>query len=186
MRRLGIFSLALGAALAASAVAVGAGAEVRIHRLHLPPPPTVAAGDGAIPVAGEQPVATVPPVVTQPEPPPVTTPPVAPPPTAPAFSCTASGGGATADATGTMVDEAITLAPATVASAATLRFRGINNGVETHNLSLRDASGTKLCGTPNLTNGQAETFVVMGLPPGTYTIYCTIHPVAMRVPLTVS
>jgi plastocyanin len=104
----------------------------------------------------------------------------------PAIGCTASGGGTTADATGTLIDEAITGLPATLAVAATLRFRGVNQGAETHNLSLRDSGNTKLCGTPNLSGGQAETFVVTNLPPGTYQLYCTIHPASMRQTLTVS
>jgi plastocyanin len=188
MSRGPILSLAFAATLVAAAVAAGAGAEVRVHRLHLPPPPAVAPGTETSPVDSGQPVVPAP-VVTQPvTPPPVTdpAPPPVTPPVTPAFGCTASGGGTTADATGTLIDEAITGLPATLAVAATLRFRGVNQGAETHNLSLRDSGNTKLCGTPNLSGGQAETFVVTNLPPGTYQLYCTIHPVSMRQTLTVS
>jgi plastocyanin len=190
MSRGAIFSLALAATLVAAAVAVGAGAEVRIHRLHLPPPPAAAEGGGALPIDSGAPAVPAAPVVTQPAAPaPVVTNPAPPPvvpPAAPALGCTATGGGATADVTGTLVDEAITLAPATVAAGATLRFRGVNQGAETHNLSLRDSTNTKLCGTPDLAGGQADTFVVTNLPPGTYQLYCSIHPLAMRQTLTVS
>ncbi len=68
----------------------------------------------------------------------------------------------------------------------TLRFRGVNQGSETHNLSLRGANNVKLCGTPDLSGGQAETFIVTNLPPGTYTLYCTIHAGSMHQTLTVS
>jgi plastocyanin len=68
-----------------------------------------------------------------------------------------------------------------------LRFRGVNTpGSTTHNLSLRDSGNTRLCGTPNLTAGAAETFIVTNLPPGSYELYCTIHPNSMHEALTVS
>jgi plastocyanin len=74
-----------------------------------------------------------------------------------------------------------------VAAAATLRFRGVSQpGSTTHNLSLRTTTGMKLCGTPNLAGGTADTFAVTGLAPGSYVIYCTIHPVSMQQPLTVN
>jgi plastocyanin len=170
--------------LAAAAVAAGAG--VRIHRLHLPPPPAVASGGVAAPIESGTPASPPAPGVTQPvTPPPVTTPsPVVPPVTA-AIGCTTSGGGTTAEATGTLSDYALALAPASVSSAPSLRFRGVNQGADTHNLSLRDAGNHKLCGTPNLTGGQAETFIVTNLPPGTYELYCTIHSGSMHQTLTV-
>jgi plastocyanin len=184
MRRAVFLSLALVATLAVAAVAVGAGVEGRMHRLHLPPPPVAAAGNVSDPIESGTPAA---PVVTTPETtsPVTTTPPVVPP-VAPAIGCTPAGGGTTADATGTLSDYAIALSSATVASGATLRFRGTNAGADTHNLSLRDSSDTRLCGTPNLRGGQAETFIVTNLPPGTYELYCTIHPLAMHQTLTVS
>jgi plastocyanin len=187
MRRGPFLSLAVVATLVVSAVAVGAGAEMRVHRLHLPPPPAVGPGEVADPIESGTPSSPAPPVITQPVmPPPVTSPPPVVPPVNPAIGCTASGGGTTADATGTLSDYAVALAPAGVASAATLRFRGVNDGADTHNLSLRDSGNHKLCGTPNLTGGQAETFVVTNLPPGTYELYCTIHSGSMHQTLTVS
>jgi plastocyanin len=74
-----------------------------------------------------------------------------------------------------------------VASAATLRFRGLNQAASTtHNLSLRQGNGAKICGTPNLAGGATETFIVTNLPPGSYTLYCAIHPTSMHQVLTVS
>jgi plastocyanin len=165
---------------------VGAGAGVRIHRLHLPPPPAIASGEVATPIESGTPASPPAPVVTQPTQPPVTAPPPVVPPVTPAVGCTTSGGGPTADATGTLSDYALALAPASVASAPALRFRGMNQGADTHNLSLRDSGNHKLCGTPNLTSGQAETFIVTNLPPGTYELYCTIHSGSMHQTLTVS
>jgi hypothetical protein len=171
MRRGALLSLAVAATLVAGAVAIAAGAEGRIHRLHLPPPPAVAAGAVADPIESGAPTipTPAPPVVTPPvTPPPVTTPPPVVPPVTPAVGCTATGGGATADATATLTDDVLALAPASVASATSLRFRGVNQGSDTHNLSLRGSNNVKLCGTPDLTGGQAETFIVTNLPPGTY------------------
>jgi plastocyanin len=80
----------------------------------------------------------------------------------------------------------IALSPTTVASAATLRLRGVNQAVSTtHNLSLRQGTGAKICGTPNLAGSASETFIVTNLPPGSYTLYCTIHAQMTR-PLTVT
>ena len=54
-------------------------------------------------------------------------------------------------------------------------------------LSLRDSHGTLLCGTRNLVGGEAQTFVVTNLPPGTYELYCTIHvAVGMKTAFTVN
>jgi plastocyanin len=90
------------------------------------------------------------------------------------------------NATGTLSDFQIDLVPASVVAAATLRFRGVNTlGSNTHNLSLRDSGNVKLCGTPDLPAGTADTFIVTNLPPGSYEIYCTIHA-QMHEPLTVS
>jgi plastocyanin len=81
----------------------------------------------------------------------------------------------------------IALSPMAVASAATLRFRGDNQAtMTTHNLSLREVGGARLCGTPNLAGGDAETFFVTNLPPGSYQLYCTIHQPGMTQSLTVS
>jgi plastocyanin len=101
-------------------------------------------------------------------------------------SCTGTGGGTTADATGTLSNYQIGLAPTAVAAAAMLRFRGVNTpGSTTHNLSLRDSGNTWLCGTPNLPAGSSETFIVTNLPAGSYELYCTLHPSSMHAALTV-
>jgi plastocyanin len=178
---------AIVATLAATAIAVGAGADARLHRLHVPPPPSRdASASEPSPAPGKPappgtPAAPSPPLAL---PPPPASPPPPPPPAG--FGCTAAGGGPTADATGTLSDFQIALAPTSVAAAATLRFRGVNTpGSTIHNLSLRDSANTFLCGTPNLTAGSAETFVVTNLPPGGYELYCTIHPGFMHVALTV-
>jgi plastocyanin len=191
----GLLGAAIVATLVATAVAVGAGTDVRLHRLHVPPPPSVDASESAPPPAPSKPAPPAPPGTVAPPaapsppgsvPPPPAGPPPPPPPPA-GVGCTASGGGTPADATGTLSDFQIDLAPTAVAAAATLRFRGVNTpGSSTHNLSLRDSGNTRLCGTPNLTAGTAETFIVTNLPPGGYELYCTIHPGSMHEALTVS
>jgi plastocyanin len=180
----GAICLAIAATLVATAVAVGAGADVRLHRLHVPPPPTVDVSDVTQPPApgAPAPPATPPPAVTAPP----ATPP--PPPPAAGIGCTGTGGGTPADATGSLSNFAIALSPTTVASAATLRFRAVNQAAgTTHNLWLRaTTTGTDLCGTSNLAGGAADTFAVTNLPPGSYVLYCRIHPVSMQAALTVS
>jgi plastocyanin len=182
----GAICLAIAATLVATAVAVGAGADVRLHRLHVPPPPTVDVSDVTQPPApgAPAPPATPPPAVTAP---PATPPPPGPPPPA-GIGCTGTGGGTPVDATGSLSNFAIALSPTTVASAATLRFRAVNQAAgTTHNLWLRaTTTGTDLCGTPNLAGGAADTFAVTNLPPGSYVLYCRIHPVSMQAALTVS
>jgi hypothetical protein len=189
---------AIVATLVAAAVAVGAGADIRLHRLHVPPPPSVDAGEsaqppapgpsppsGSLPPPGA-PAPPAPPPPGSPPPPPGNPPPPPPPPPPASVGCTASGGGPTGDVTGTLSDFTINLAPTSVAAAAMLRFRGVNTpGSTTHNLSLRATGGVKLCGTPNLAGGSADTFIVTNLAPGSYEIYCTIHG-QMNEPLTVS
>jgi plastocyanin len=194
----GFIGAAIVATLVVTAAAVGAGADVRLHRLHVPPPPSVDASESAPPPAPSKPAPPPPPGTPSPPvappppgsvpPPPASPPPPAPPPPPPAtVGCTATGGGPTADATGTLSDFQIDLAPTAVAAAATLRFRGVNTpGSTTHNLSLRDSGNTRLCGTPNLGAGAAETFIVTNLPPGRYELYCTIHPNSMHEALAVN
>lgn len=76
--------------------------------------------------------------------------------------------------------------PTSVVSAATLRFRCVNTpGSNTHSLALRPSGGAKLCGTPNLPAGAADTFVVTNLLPGSYQIYCTINA-SMNEPFSVT
>jgi plastocyanin len=172
-------SAGIAATLVATAVAPGAVSDVRIHRLHVPPPPTgEETGPTAPPVPGK-------PSPTDPSAPPGTSPPVAPPapgappqspPASPGLTCTTDSG-PSADVTGTLSDYAIAAVPSTVAATPSLRIRGVYpaGGADQHNLSLRDSHGTLLCGTSNLVAGQAQTFVVTNLPPGTYELYCTIH-----------
>ena len=96
-------------------------------------------------------------------------------------------GGSAPAATGLLSNFAIALAPGSVASAPALSFRGVNQAsMTTHNLSLRNAGNMRLCGTPDLAGGAEATFIVTNLPPGSYELYCTIHPDSMREPLTVS
>ncbi|MDP9258879.1 MAG: hypothetical protein M3Q31_20340 [Actinomycetota bacterium] len=181
MGRLAI-SAGIAAALVVTAVAVGAGSDLRLHRLHVPPPP----------VGGSQPPDTGSPA--DPSAPPATTPlppgtPPPPPPAPPGVGCTASAGGTPVDATGTLVDYTLTLAPTTTfAVAPTLRFRGANMGTVPHAIAIKTAgvTGTNLCGTPAISPGASETFAVTNLPAGSYVIYCTIHPASMHQAITVN
>ena len=190
MERVAI-SAGIAAVLAVTAVALGAGTDLRLHRLHVPPPPTgEETGTPAPPGPGN-------PNPTNPSAPPGTSPPVAPPapgapppPPAPSagLTCTTDSG-TSADVTGTLSDYAIAAVPSAVSVAPTLRFRGVypTGGADQHNLSLRDSHGTFLCGTRNLVGGEAQTFVVTNLPPGTYELYCTIHVAAgMKTAFTVN
>jgi hypothetical protein len=101
--------------------------------------------------------------------------------------CTAGGDVPGADVTGTLSDYSIALSAPSVASAPTLRFRGVyGTGVDVHNFTLRNSSLQTLCGTTNLTSG-AATFTVTNLPPGSYELFCTFHVgIGMRVPFTVN
>jgi hypothetical protein len=173
MRRAAIGG-AIAVALVAAAVAVGAGTDVRIHRLHLPPPPV---GDDTTAPGKPSPTAPpAPPGTTSP--PPAPSPPGAqPPPPAPGVTCTTGGDVAGGDVTGTLTDYNLALSTASVAPAPTLRFRGVYpaGGVDLHNLTLRQSDGTAICGTANLGAGTAATFTVTNLPPGTYQLVCTLH-----------
>jgi plastocyanin len=153
---------------------------VRIHRLHLPPPPvgddTTAPGKPSPTAPPAPPGTTSPPPAPSPpgaQPPP----PVSPPPPASGVTCTTAGDVAGADVTGTLTDYVLALSAASVASAPTLRFRGVYplGGADVHNLTLRDSNGTTICGTGDLQVGGAGTFTVTNLPPGTYQLVCTIH-----------
>ena len=123
--------LAIAATLVATAVAVGAGTEMRLHRLHVPPPPTVD------PIESSQPPPRRAAPPGGPEPPGPPAPPAAPPPPgtrrrhlparrrrlrrpAASIGCTLTGGSAPARH-GHAHDFAIALAPTSVAAAATLR-----------------------------------------------------------------
>jgi hypothetical protein len=199
MRRAAICG-AIAVALVAAAVAVGAGTDVRIHRLHVPPPP---AGDDtgtSVPpvpgkpdptnptdpsVPGTSPPAAPPPPGAQPSPPPPS------PPPGSGIGCTVAGDVAGGDVTGTLTDYALALSAGSVTSAPMLRFRGVYppGGADLHNLTLRDSNGTTICGTGDLGVGAAGTFTVTNLPPGGYQLVCTIHAAffpAMRKAFTVN
>jgi hypothetical protein len=191
MGRLAI-SAGIAAVLVVTAIAVGAVSDVRIHRLHLPPPPVADEPGGSQPPATGAPGAPpAPPVTTSPPaappPPGAQPPPPAPPPVAP--GCTATAGGTPVDATGTLVDYSLSLSPgATFAAAPVLRFHGVNIGADLHSLAIRAAgvAGTQLCGTPVLSPGASDTFAIANLPPGSYVIYCTVHPTVMHEDITVN
>jgi hypothetical protein len=189
MGRLAI-SAGIAAALVVTAVAVGAGSDVRIHRLHLPPPPagdenSLPPGTGT-PVDPSAPPGTSPPAAPPPpgaQPPPPPTPPPAP------GDCTATAGGTPVDATGTLADYSLSLAPgATFATAPVLRFRGVNTGLVSHTIAIKPSgtAGTLLCGTAALSPGASDTFAIANLAPGSYVIYCTIHPNFMHQDITVN
>ncbi len=179
------------AALVAAAVAAGAATDVRVHRLHLPPPPTADASESAPPAAPgtpvSQPGAPAPPAPPVAPPPPGSTPPPPPPsPPASGVGCTA-GGGPPASVTGTLADLSLSLAPTTVASAPALVFRGVYpSGATMHTFTLRDSGNNVLCATPRISPGGEASFTVTNLPPGTYELFCTIHPVQMHETFTVS
>jgi hypothetical protein len=190
MGRLAI-SAGIAAALVVTAVAVGAGSDLRLHRLHLPPPPS----GSQPPETGSPADPSAPPATTPPppgsQPPPAGSPP--PPPPAPpppsGVGCTATGGGTPVDATGTLVEYTLTLAPtSTFAAAPTLRFRGVNMGSFAHAIAIKTAgvTGTNLCGTSAISPGASDTFAVTNLPPGNYVIYCTIHPASMHQAIAVN
>jgi hypothetical protein len=188
MGRLAV-SAGIAAALVATAVAVGAGSDLRIHRLHLPPPPTVGGpgSDQPLPPGTTDPTGpgTSPPAPPAPpsaQPPP---PPGAPPST---IGCTVAGDVPGGDVTGTLSDYSIALSAPSVNAAPSLRFRGTYpTGADTHNFTLRDSSHTTVCGTTNLLVGAAGTFTVTNLPPGSYELVCTIHVAyGMRVAFTVN
>jgi hypothetical protein len=190
MGRLAI-SAGIAAALVVTAVAVGAGSDLRLHRLHLPPPPSGSqppeTGSPADPSA--PPATTPPPPGSQPPPPgsPPPPPPAPPPPSG--VGCTATGGGTPVDATGTLVEYTLTLAPtSTFAAAPTLRFRGVNMGTFAHAIAIKTAgvTGTNLCATSAISPGASDTFAVTNLPPGNYVIYCTIHPASMHQAIAVN
>jgi plastocyanin len=97
-----------------------------------------------------------------------------------------TNGGTPADASGTLTDEHLALTTTSLTVAATLRIRGVNQGAENHTIAIRQMAGSaRICGTPNITPGTENTFAVSNLPPGTYQIYCTIHPSSMQQTVTV-
>jgi cytochrome c oxidase subunit 2 len=65
-------------------------------------------------------------------------------------------------------------------------FRNEDPAGVTHNIEIRDASGTVLQDQPVIDGGTETTYSYTPLPPGTYTFICKIHPIpAMTGTLTV-
>jgi plastocyanin len=95
-------------------------------------------------------------------------------PTTPA-AAPADGG-----ATGSAVEVAATLREwgldlsQTEVAAGTIRFAVSNTGRMPHNLTIRDAAGTILGATPNFPAGDSPVALEVTLPPGTYTVYCSL------------
>jgi plastocyanin len=173
--------IGIAATVVAASVALGAGADVRLHRLHVPPPPAVDAGDDGAPAAPAPPDLPAPPAPVAPPPAP------SPPPSPPSgIVCTTSGSGAPADVTGQLVDYGLSLAPAMLAAAPTLRVRGINQGSDGHTIALRPLGGSRLCATPLITTGLAAAFELTNVPPGVYQLFCTLHPSSMQATFTIS
>lgn len=177
-------SAGIAAALVAAAVAVGAAGDVRIHRLHLPPPPVRDEAGSAQPPPPGTTAPTDP--ASPPAPPAPPGPPPLPPPPPSGVGCT-TGGAATPDATGTLQDYSLSLTATTFSSAAPLTFRGVNAGLVFHTIAIKTsgATGANLCGTGTVPIGGSAMFTVTNLPAGSYVIYCTIHPTQMHQDITV-
>ena len=66
-----------------------------------------------------------------------------------------------------------------------IKFTNNDVGVD-HDVDIRDSSGKTLEDKPHTTGGQSATYDYTGLPPGTYTFICSVHPIdAMTGTLTV-
>ena len=180
MRRAAICG-AIAVALVAAAVAVGAGTDVRIHRLHVPPPPVGDDSGTSVPPAPGKPNPTNPTDPSVPGTSPPAAPPPAgaqppPPPPAPAVGCTVAGDAAGANVTGTLSDYAIALSAPSVAAAPTLTFRGTYPaGADIHNLALLGADSTRLCGTNDLTSARPARSRSRTCRRATTSSCCTIH-----------
>ena len=180
MRRAAICG-AIAAALVAAAVAVGAGTDVRIHRLHVPPPPVGDDSGTSVPPAAGKPNPTNPTDPSVPGTSPPAAPPPAgaqppPPPEAPHDRLQRRGQRCGANVTGTLErlrDCALRGLGRLGAHAHLPRY--LPGTGDIHNLALLGSDSTKLCGTNNLAVGQAATFTVTNLPPGNYQLVCTIH-----------
>jgi hypothetical protein len=188
MRRAAICGV-IAVALVAAAVAVGAGTDVRIHRLHVPPPPAGDDSGTSVPPAAGKPDPTNPtdPSVPGTSPPAAPPPPGAQPPPPPsAIGCTV-GDGAAPVATATLDDLVLTLPATTFGVAPSLTFGGHNIGGFGHSVAIKTpgAAGSLLCATPVITPTLSNTFTITNLPAGNYVIYCTVHPVQMFKDITV-
>jgi plastocyanin len=58
-----------------------------------------------------------------------------------------------------------------------IQFTNNDTGVD-HDVDIRDASGKTLQDKPHTSGGQTATYDYTGLPPGTYTFICSVHPIA--------
>jgi hypothetical protein len=179
-------SVGIAAALVVAAVAFSAAFDVRIHRLHVPPPPVRDDAGSAQPPPPGTTAPTDPASPPAPPAPPGSPPPPPPPPPS-GVGCT-TGGAATPDATGTLQDYSLSLTATTFSSAAPLTFRGVNAGLVFHTIAIKTsgAAGANLCETGTVPIGGAAMFTVTNLPAGSYVIYCTIHPTLMHQDITVS
>ena len=66
-----------------------------------------------------------------------------------------------------------------------IRFTNNDAGVD-HDVDIRDTSGNTVEDKPHTPGGQVATYDYTGLPPGTYTFICSVHPIeAMTGTLTV-
>ena len=190
MRRAAICG-AIAVALVAAAVAVGAGTDVRIHRLHVPPPPVGDDSGTSVPPAPGKPNPTNPTDPSVPGTSPPAAPPPAgaqppPPPEAPAIGCTVGGG--TPVATATLDDFVLTLPTTTFSVAPSLTFGGNNIGGVGHSVAIKTpgAAGSLLCATPAFAPTLSNAFTITNLPAGNYVIYCTVHPLQMFKDITVN
>lgn len=55
----------------------------------------------------------------------------------------------------------------------------------THDIDIKDASGTIVASTDPIAGGTSTNYVYKALPPGTYTFFCSIHPGIMTGTFTV-
>jgi plastocyanin len=64
--------------------------------------------------------------------------------------------------------------PVIEAAGTTLTFDVVNQGPTPHNLTIRDAAGTVLGATPDLSRGQTAQLVLTLPGPGTYVTFCSL------------
>jgi uncharacterized cupredoxin-like copper-binding protein len=73
----------------------------------------------------------------------------------------------------TLADFTVTPADLVVAGS-TVSFDVVNDGPTPHNLAIRDAAGTLLGTTRDLSQGETETLTVTLPGPGDYITFCTL------------
>ena len=75
---------------------------------------------------------------------------------------------------------------ATAGSAFSIEFRNEDPASVPHDIDIRAADGTVITDQPTTDGGGSSTYTYAGLPAGTYTFICSIHPVpSMTGTLTV-